>query len=279
MFELKNNAYFRGKYINMSKKIYVNGGIVITTPYFAYKGGGCKYPEPPENAEIIEPNSISDNGIPYLEISDEFPQSIFNEYYAKEFFSTKYMFAEFYHKDFNGARRDYLQRIEDIQKVINIEGLAENQKAIVNRLLYISVVASLETFVCDTILTKITREEPSFSNYFREIIPNGREKRAMQEYLNQNQIGKWEQMVINYVIGSSYSNIKKIKNSYNEILNVSIEDVDNKIKKHFDNRNIMAHKNGRLKDGSFMEIGDCNLEELIGDSNEFVQQIMHYINA
>lgn len=279
MFNLKKNAYFSGKYINMSKKIYVNGGIVITTPYFACKGGGAKYPTPPENAEIIEPNSILESGAPYLEISDEFPQSIFNEYYAKEFLSTKYMFAEFFHKDFNGAYKDYLQRVEDIQEIINIRGVAERQKIIMNRLSYISIVASLETFVCDTILTKITRDELSFSSYFSNIIPNGRDKRNMQEYLNQNQIGKWEQMVIDYVIGSSYSNIKKIKKFYEDIFNVTIEDIDNKMKKHFNNRHIMAHKNGRLKDGRFMDIEDRDLEELILDSNKFVQQIMQCINV
>lgn len=263
----------------MSKKIYVNGGIVITTPYFAYKGGGAKYSTPPENAEIIEANSILEGGMPYLEISDEFPQSIFNEYYAKEFFSTKHMFADFYHKDFNGAYKDYLQRIEDTQEIINISGLTEKQTDIVNRLSYISVVASLETFVCDTILTKITRDEMDFRNYFRYIIPNGRDKRIMQKYLDQNQIGKWEQMIIGYVINSSYSNIKKIKKVYEDIFNVVIEDIENKMEVHFNNRHIMAHKNGRLKDGSFMNIGNLELKELISDSKDFIQLIMQSINV
>ena len=263
----------------MSKNIYVNGGIVITTPYFACKGGGAKYSTPPENAEIIEANSILEGGMPYLEISDEFPQSIFNEYYAKEFFSTMHMFADFYHKDFNGAYKDYLQRIEDIQEIINISGLTEKQTDIVNRLSYISVVASLETFVCDTILTKITRDEMDFGNYFRYIIPNGRDKRIMQNYLDQNQIGKWEQMIIDYVINSSYSNIKKIKKVYEDIFNVVIEDIENKMEVHFNNRHIMAHKNGRLKDGSFMNIGNLELKVLISDSKDFIQLIMQSINV
>ena len=67
----------------MGKRIYVNGGILITTPFFAYKNAGASYDLPPENSEIIEPNTITETGEPYLEISNEHPQSIFNEYYAK----------------------------------------------------------------------------------------------------------------------------------------------------------------------------------------------------
>jgi hypothetical protein len=69
----------------MGKRIYVNGGILITTPFFAYKNAGAWHDTPPENSEIIEPNAITETGKFYLEISDEQPQSIFNEYYAKTF--------------------------------------------------------------------------------------------------------------------------------------------------------------------------------------------------
>ena len=77
----------------MGKRIYVNGGILITTPFFAYKNAGASYDLPPENSEIIEPNTITETGEPYLEISNEHPQSIFNEYYAKTFFTTQHTFA------------------------------------------------------------------------------------------------------------------------------------------------------------------------------------------
>ena len=36
----------------MGKRIYVNGGILITTPFFAYKNAGALYDTPPENSEI-----------------------------------------------------------------------------------------------------------------------------------------------------------------------------------------------------------------------------------
>lgn len=151
----------------MGKRIYVNGGILITTPFFAYKNAGASYDLPPENSEIIEPNTITETGEPYLEISNEHPQSIFNEYYAKTFFTTQHTFAYFFAKDFIGSYNDFKQRIDEIQSVINIKGLDEQKQNIINKLSYINIITSLDTFICDIILTKIIQDEESFNNFFQ----------------------------------------------------------------------------------------------------------------
>ena len=109
----------------MGKRIYVNGGILITTPFFAYKNAGASYDLPPENSEIIEPNTITETGEPYLEISNEHPQSIFNEYYAKTFFTTQHTFAYFFAKDFIGSYNDFKQRIDEIIASMTEEQFSE----------------------------------------------------------------------------------------------------------------------------------------------------------
>ena len=92
----------------MGKRIYVNGGIFITTPFFAYKNAGASYDLPPENSEIIEPNTITETGEPYLEISNEHPQSIFNEYYAKNILLQHNIhLLIFFTKDFIGSYNDF----------------------------------------------------------------------------------------------------------------------------------------------------------------------------
>ncbi len=58
----------------MAKKLYVNAGIVVTTPYFRAIEGGTFYELPPEGAEVIEPNKKDKNGYAYLEISEKHPQ-------------------------------------------------------------------------------------------------------------------------------------------------------------------------------------------------------------
>lgn len=259
----------------MSKKIYINGGVLIDTPFFVCRGYGALFTEQPEGTEIMETNSIIE-GHPCLTIDDNNPQSIFNEYYAKSFFTSRYMGAEFYYKSYDEAYKDYLQRILDIQEVIGIKGLNIKQRKIVNRLSYINIVASLETFICDTVLTKITGNEDVFMNIYDKI-PCGTEKNKMQNLREENLIGKWEQAVIEYVMKISYSNIDTIKRIYKDIFNISIVDLDGKMKEAFRNRHKLAHRNGRNKDNSYINITNEKLEALMVNINVFCLQILEKI--
>ena len=127
---------------------------------------GAWHDTPPENSETIEPNAITETGKFYLEISDEQPQSIFNEYYAKTFFTTQHTFAYFFQRDFIGSYSDFKQRVNEIRSVINIKGLGEQKQSIINKLSYINIITSLDTFICDIILTKIIQNEDNFNNFF-----------------------------------------------------------------------------------------------------------------
>lgn len=60
----------------------------------------------------------------------------------------------FFQKDFIGSYNDFKQRIDEIQSVINIKGLDEQKQNIINKLSYINIITSLDTFICDIILTK-----------------------------------------------------------------------------------------------------------------------------
>lgn len=261
----------------MSKKIYVNGGILITTPYFRYSGGGTLYSVPPEGAEMIETNRTNENGS-YLEINDEHPQSIFNEYYAATFFTTSHAWADFFHRDYIEAYNDYLERIDNINEVVSIEDLDEKQQTIVHRLLFISIVASLETFICDIVLTKITRDEESFHKYF-ESRPYSDDKKEKMLQLKNDNIGRLEQLIIEEVMKTTFSNMDTIKDVFKDVFNISISDTSGKIRKHFYCRNLLAHKNGRKKDGSYMNITKNNLNTLVENSKNFVMQIMQELNA
>lgn len=258
--------------IIMAKKIYVNGGILIDTPFFVCRGGGCYFTDQPEGAELMETNSVID-GYPCLKIDNSNPQSIFNEYYAKEFLTSNYIGAEFYYKSYNEAYEDYLQRISDIQEVIKIKGLNIKQRKIINRLSYINIVASLETFICDTILTKMTGDEDVFMNVFNKI-PSGTEKDKMQNLREASLIGKWEQKVIEYIMRKSYSNIDTIKKVYGDIFKVTISDSGGKMKAIFRYRHKLAHRNGRNKDNTYINISNKELDLLISNINDFIEQIL-----
>lgn len=260
----------------MAKKIYVESGIVISTPYFKCPESGADFESPPEGAEIIPTNEINDDGYSYLEISEENPLSIFNEYYAKGEFASLYIGASFLHKDCNEAYDEYLQRNKDIMEVIEISAIYDKQRNILNRLCFISIIASLEAFICDVILTRITNNEEDFKNYFNAL-PSGSEKKAMQKLLDEDKIGHWEQRVMEHVMRNSFSDIDRIKKIYRKVFGISLTDHDGKIKKHFRKRHLFAHRNGRKKDGQYVIVTYKELETVLDDTERFAKQIMDKI--
>lgn len=149
---------------------------------------------------------------------------------------------------------------------------------IINRLAFINIIASLETFICDTILTCITNSERAFDSYC-ELIPPNQMRFRVEEMRRQNFMGILEQRVFEYVMKQSYSNIETVNNVYKKIFNFSISDIKNKIDVYINDRHKLTHRNGRNKDGSYIIIENKKLYQLIADAESFVNEIMNRINV
>ena len=252
------------------KKIYVEGNILITTPFFKYSNAGAFFPNPPEGAEIIKEEELK-NGT--LIIDEENPQSIFNEYFAKGGFSTYYIGAEFLYKTFQDVYNDYCERINDIKEVINHKVESSKHQEILNRMYYMSIVTSVDTFVSDIIVTKVIESEETFHKYSNsEILPDN--KKGYFSKLRKKNIGKWEQEIIEYIMRGSYTDVRTIKKVFKDLFHVDFKDKKNKMSSHFRNRHIIAHKNGRMKEGKYLIISKSDLSTLVSDSNEFVEEVM-----
>ena len=259
----------------MEKIIYVNGGIVINTPYFKCVDAGAFLDSPPVGAEIIEPNTVNNNGYRFLEINDEHPQSIFNAYYAKYEFTSYYCGAEFLYKSYDDVYADYMTRINNIKSVIALKCESLYQQLILNRLYYLSIVASLETYVCDIILTKITEGKQTFDDYYRRIYESFRKekKNELDELKERGLDGKVEQIVIDHVLNQSYCSVPKVEKIFDYLFGIHVFDNQLNIKNHFQVRHLLAHKNGRTKNGEYLKIHRDDLSELLIDCQNFVNQI------
>lgn len=255
----------------MKKKIYVEGNILIKTPFFSTPNAGACFPNPPEGAEIIKEDELK-NGT--LIIDEENPQSIFNEYFARGGFASYSKGAEFLYKTFHDVYDDYLERIGDIKEVIDLDVKSNKHQKILNRMYYMSIVASVDTFVSDIIVTKVIESKETFHEYYNSRALPKNKKDALSELYGNNQIGKWEQDIIEFIMRKSYANFKAIKGAFNDLFNVTINDKDNKMETHFHNRHIIAHKNGRKKNDEYLVFLQEDLFELIEDSNKFVGHIM-----
>lgn len=250
----------------MAKKIYVNGGIIVKTPYFRAIDAGAYFDIPPEGAEIIQPNETDENGYEYLEISEDNPQSIFNEYYAKYEFAT-YGSAAFLYKNYKDVHDDYKERIKSVTEIIDLQIESEEHRDILYRMFFMNIITSLETFVSDIIITKIISSLESMEAHVSQL------KKQDQEKLDKKIGADWEQELIRLAMEKAYSNIDTIKEDLKLHFNISITDTKGKVKIHIKNRHLLAHKNGRRKDNDYFTPTKNNLLDLINDTNQFAEQI------
>lgn len=266
-----------------NKVIYVDGGVVITTPFFRYQDGGALWQEQPIGTELMPCNHQID-GMKVLIIGKKSTPSMFNKYYAKDGFSSKCTWAYYFHKDYEDDYEEYMVRINEAKELINnISNIAPNVHNIIMRQAFLSVIAALDTFVCDTILTKITQDKDAFSKYFDNFylkkITSREDRQKKRDELDKmwvdNNFGETEQEVISNVLDDSYCNVNNITSIYKELFGITICDTSGKIGQHFEYRHRIVHRNGRNKDsGEFDDITTDAINELISDINGFVEQIM-----
>lgn len=264
--------------MSVNKKIYVNGGVVIYTPFFCYENAGAGYKEPPTGAEIMECDDEVD-GCPCIKITAEKAPSIFNEYYAKTFFSTLYQCCDFMHKSFQQDYDDYLKRIYDIENFLTIlDKLPEEQVEKFLRLLYGNVITAFDSFMSDIVLTKITHDKDSFEKYVQNTPIKKQLKEQLQRKWSENTCDNVEQTIIDWALMTSYCNVKRINEICNAIFdNVVIEDKNGKMQEYFINRHIIFHRDGKRKDGKYIVNSAKDVTELITEVNAFVKQIMDKI--
>lgn len=152
------------------------------------------------------------------------------------------------------------------------------------RQVYLGIIAAVDTFVCDTILTKIAGSKESFFTYFQEFILarcNDKESKqklyALERMWDDNEMGNSEQNVFDNVLKESYSSISRIKTTYTKLFGISICDTNGDMNKHFRIRHVIAHRNGRKKDSGLYEFTLRDIDNLINDANGFVKQILDKI--
>ena len=82
----------------MGRRLYVDGNIVIMTPYFICPDMGAGFGIP-KDAEVIKTNDIIE-GSPCLVIDEDRPQSLFNEYYATGEVASGYISVSYLHNTY-----------------------------------------------------------------------------------------------------------------------------------------------------------------------------------
>lgn len=259
------------------KKYYVNGGIEINTPFFKQMGAGAGYEiEMVPGCEVLPTTHKLPTGEDYLLIDEDFPQTMFAEYYAKTFFSTGYCWAPMFHKTYEDDYSEFQARLNDARVLMKLKaqlkGAPAGSCALLSRYAFFTVLSALDTFLADIVLTRITNDETAFYQLARRT----KNYRNCEADFEAGKYGVVEQKVIEYVLKQSYLNADSIKETLNMLFGFSVV-VDSTLKDLFRQRHRIAHRGGRLRDGSFVEYSPDEINNTIVLIDGFVVKIIEQI--
>lgn len=259
----------------MTKKIYVDGSILIKTSDFKYEGAGALF-DIPKGAEIIEPNEVID-GVPFLVIDDKRPQSMFNEYYAKGGFTSLYCWSYYLNSNYQIAYDNYKDRKDEIECLLEgAKRLTPRQQELTYKLLLLNVVTLFDAFVCETIVSKITSSKECFDNYYAKFYENL--SNAKKQHFNKLDRGKLEQEVVSYILEKSYANVDRVNKIYSSVYGFEIGLCrDSDLDLLFQWRHRIVHRNGREKDGSFHQFVEKDVRKAIAVTTQVIETIMSHI--
>ena len=233
----------------MGKTIYVNGYIIVTTNFFLPKEMGCGYLTPPEGAETIEA-ATDFEGVKCMLIDDRHPQSLFNEYYAKEGISADSLASSYLTASIVDIINIYKDRVSEACNVIKkVADWDEHSRGFVYKMAYVNLLTALDAFICYVLLTRCTRDEGLFNNLMYGLAPKSK-KDKWQKLKADGKDGEWEQDAIKYVLNSPFLDTEKIDKAINLAGLVKLDYDRQELESFFTLRHVIVHRNGRRRDDS-----------------------------
>lgn len=257
----------------MNTKVYVDGTIVIKTPFFRYLDAGALYPTPPEGAEIIAPNDKIDR---CLIITEDSAPSFFKQYYAKGDFTTICDWAPFFDLTINKCFVSFEEKLAEVVELLTHNDVYPPTRQNLYRLTLLSAVASLDTLITDLILYISTKDRSRFLKIIGHLGLSSKRCFQLMARINQmwcdNIIDSAEQEVINLILRKSYSSIDEIKDILKDMYSISVNPPTG-LKEIIEIRHLIAHRNGRRKDGTIIELTKDSLIAKISVISEFSEQL------
>lgn len=175
----------------MSKKVYVNGGIIVNTRYFTCNNATCLCKEIPIDAEYIDPPMTKDGKC--LVIDDQHPQSLFNDYYCKTFFSSLYKGCDYLSMSNDDCFKEFCIGIEEARKLIAIDYMVtEEVGEVYCKMIYLHVISCFDAYISSLILSIIAHNESLFIKFYKKLV-SSQKKAEISDFLITGEHAKWEQ--------------------------------------------------------------------------------------
>ena len=260
----------------MRKIIYVNGSIIVDTQYFVPKDIGVGYSEPPVGAIVVEPTDEVE-GMKCLLIDDDHPQSLFNEYYAKDGTVSGALAASYVTSSYLNSIHLYKKRIgETIDVIKRASEWPAAEKALLYKMAYVNILTALDAFICYVMLKRSLDDEVLFKDVMYELAPKGK-KEKWDKLIAEGKDGEWEQDAIQYVQETSLLNIGKIDDVFKKVKFKRLEYDRDRMNGVFRKRHLLVHRNGRQRDDEEFTVTYEILKNLVDACHTLVGAIFDSI--
>ena len=183
-------------------------------------------------------------------IDDRHPQSLFNEYYAKEGISADSLASSYLTASIVDIINIYKDRVSEACNVIKkVADWDERSRGFVYKMAYVNLLTALDAFICYVLLTRCTRDEGLFNNLMYGLAPKSK-KDKWKKLKADGKDGEWEQDAIKYVLNSPFLDTEKIDKAINLAGLVKLDYDRQELESFFTLRHVIVHRNGRRRDDS-----------------------------
>lgn len=170
--------------------------------------------------------------------------------------------------------KHFFQKFND--EILSLKRLSEleisdnNLKSILNRQIFISIIGTMETFLCDAFINLTFDTEEYFRNFVSTNPEFKKRKFELREIFTEYEnIRETAKKILLEII---YHNLPIVSQMYKDTFRIEfpkIKDIYKEVLKRHD----LVHRNGKTKEGDVVETDTKAINDLINKMTEFVNEI------
>lgn len=169
----------------------------------------------------------------------------------------------------------FTSSLQSLRSMLTIRIEDRGQTEVFNRMLLVQGVASMESFLSDTLISRTIADPIRLRRLFEFDRELNKSRYSMSEFLNDKEIAN--KVAKQYLSGLLYHNLPKIELLYREVLGVEFyywdEDVKQDLLRAIQLRHDCVHRNGKSKDYGDVQAIDRAYVALV------LTQIETFVNA
>lgn len=253
----------------MSDIVYVDGTIVLDVELtvFKYRKMQCGYSgEIPEGAEVIKNKIITINDL-------NNNSSFFHTYYITGNLATKKMGCMRNCRSIDDAYNSAWDELVNLSSLIQSNFFTEDLLPIFYRQMYIGAIGALETYLSDTMVSWVFSNRTRFDKYVES---QKKESISLKDLLFS--AAHIEDVVYVHIQNFSYHRLDDVRDLYKRNINIEIPD-RTKMKEFILKRHDLVHRNGKDKDGNYVNVSIEEIFTLLQAEEEFIKDLHEKVKA